>query len=77
MSSSRILLIVGACLSGCVAGPAAFQERLLATLPEDSHSVVPVSFSHDGRSAAWVERGKEGCRAVCGEWKGKPYGVVC
>jgi hypothetical protein len=77
MFLSRTLLIFGMCLSGCVAGPSPFHERLLATMPEDSRTVVPVAFSPDGRSAAWVEHGNEGCRAVCGEWKGKPYGLVC
>jgi len=77
MARLRILSMIGVALSGCVSGPAAFSERLLATMPEDSRTVVPVAFSPDGRSAAWVEHGKEGCRAVCGEWKGKPYDLVC
>ena len=58
-------------------GDPGFQERLLGTIPEDARVVVPVDFSADGRRAAWVMRRGETSRAICGEWMGKPYGVVC
>lgn len=54
-----------------------FHERLLGTIPEDARVVVPVDFSSDGRRAAWVMQRGETSRARCGEWMGKPYGVVC
>jgi hypothetical protein len=78
VSFPRIFLLV---LCGCVARPAdggpAFRERLLATISEDARVVIPVAFSVDGQNAAWVERRGDASRAVCGAWKGKPYGVVC
>jgi hypothetical protein len=81
MSFSRPLLILISILTGCVAGPAAgdpaFQEHLLATIPEDTRVIVPVAFSRDGRNAAWVNRPGDMSCAVRGEWKSKPYGVVC
>jgi hypothetical protein len=81
MSSSRSLAVLVVLLAGCVAGPAdgdpAFQERLLATIPEDVRVVVPVAFSVDGRNAAWVKRPGETSLAVCGAWKSKPYGALC
>ena len=76
MSPSRPLLIGALALCGCVAGPA-FREHLLATIPEDARVVVPVVFSGDGRRATWVEQRGGLSRAVCGERRGKPYGVVC
>jgi hypothetical protein len=63
-------------LWGC-AGQDAFQERVLGTLPEDTRVIVPVAFSSDGKTAAWVEQRGNQCRAVCGDRKQQPYGVVC
>ncbi len=81
MSLPRAFLTIVPVLCGCLTraagGDPAFQERLLATIPEDARVVVPVAFSRDGRNAAWVMRQGEMSRAVCGAWKGEPYGVVC
>jgi len=75
MARTRALWIVPLALAGCLSRPA-FRERLLATIPEGVDVVVPIAFSRDGRQVAWVERSPEGCRAVRGEWKGKPYKVL-
>ena len=64
-------------LCGCAGGAPGFEGRLLATIPADARVVVPVDFSADGRRAAWVMQQGESSRAVCGEWMGKAYGVVC
>src|SRR5262245_30481014 len=62
-------------LSGCAAFP--FEERRLATIPADARVIVPVSFSADGRRAAYVEQRGDSCRTVCESRTGKPYGIVC
>jgi hypothetical protein len=64
-------------LAGCavVRGPA-FEERRLAAIPEGAESLVPVAYSADGRTCAYVLRTPEGDRAVSGEWKSKPFDVV-
>lgn len=81
MSLPRSFFVLWLVLGGCLAlptdGDPAFRERLLATIPEDARVVVPVAFSVDGRKAAWVQQRGGTSRAVCGEWQGKPYGVVC
>jgi len=65
------------CAGGPVDGGPEFQERLLATIPGDARVFVPVDFSADGRRAAWVIQRGGTSRAMCGDWMGKPYGVVC
>ena len=54
-----------------------FEERRLATIPEGARVTVPVSFSQDGRRAAYVEQTDGTCRAVCGTRRGQSYGIVC
>jgi hypothetical protein len=64
-------------LAGCASAEPSFQERRLATISDDSRVIVPVSFSRDGRRAAYVEQHDGACRTVCGSKIGKPYGIVC
>ncbi len=81
MLTPRTFTILALVLSGCAGrradGDPGFEERLLATIPEDAWVVVPVDFSANGRRAAWVMQRGGTSRAVCGAWMGKPYGVVC
>jgi hypothetical protein len=64
-------------LAGCASSGSSFEDRRLATIPEDARVIVPVSFSRDGRRAAYVEQRGNACRTVSGSKVGKPYGVVC
>ena len=64
-------------LAGCASADPSFEARRLATIPDDARVIVPVSFSRDGRRAAYVEQRGEACRTVSGSKVGKPYGVVC
>ena len=74
-----VVLIAAAlgCAGRRAGGDPGFQERLLGTIPGDARVFVPVDFSADGRRAAWVMQRGGTSRAICGEWMGKPYGVVC
>jgi hypothetical protein len=71
---TRIAPLVLVLSVGCAAS---FQERRLATIPADARVTVPVSFSLDGRRAAYVEQTDGSCRTVSGSRTGKPYGIVC
>jgi hypothetical protein len=64
-------------LAGCASSEASFQEKRLAIIPQDARVIVPVSFSRDGRHAAYVEQRDGTCRTVCGAKTGKTYGIVC
>ena len=72
---SRIWLILVLAAAGCTGGD--FRGRHLGTIPDDARVSVPVAFSTDGTTAAWVERRGDESRAVCGGRKEKAYGVVC
>lgn len=73
----RIFRMLAIFLSGCAAAPAPFEAHRLATIADGSRVVVPVSFSQDGRRAAYVEQRGDGCRIVCGSHTGMPYGILC
>lgn len=64
-------------LAGCASAQPSFQDRRLARISDDSRVIVPVSFSRDGRRAAYVEQRDDGCRMVSGSRVGKPYGILC
>ena len=74
---TRTLAVAFVFLAGCASSEASFQEQRLATIPQDARVIVPVSFSRDGRRAAYVEQRDGTCRTVCGSKTGKPYGIVC
>ena len=71
---STLLLVV---LGGCAAAEVSFEDRRLATIPEDARVLVPVSFSRDGRRAAYVEQKGDTCRTVTGSHVGRPYSALC
>jgi hypothetical protein len=73
----RILPLVLLLLAGCAAADAPFEERKLATIAGDARVLVPVTFSQDGRRAAYVEQRADACRMVTGDHVGKPYGLLC
>jgi hypothetical protein len=64
-------------LAGCAGADASFEERRLAVIRDDARVIVPVSFSQDGRHAAYVEQRGDGCRVVTGSQTSKPYGALC
>jgi hypothetical protein len=64
-------------LAGCASAGSSFEARRLAVISDDSRVIVPVSFSRDGRRAAYVEQRDDGCRMVHGSHVGKPYGILC
>lgn len=74
---NRTALAALVLLGGCAASAPPFEEKRLATIPPDAKVLVPVSFSRDGRRAAYVEQRDGTCRTVCGSKVGKPYGIVC
>lgn len=57
------------------AGPA-FEDRLLATIPEGVEVFVPIAFSRDGCVAAYVARTPEGYWAVRGTWKSRRLDAI-
>lgn len=76
MSRTWLILILAA--AGCAGGEGRdFRGRHLGTISDDARVIVPIAFSTDGKTAAWVERRGDECRAVCGDRKEKAYGVVC
>ena len=75
---SRTCLILVLATGGCFGGDGReFRARHLGTIPDDARVTVPIAFSADGTTAAWVERRGDECRAVRGERKERAYGVVC
>jgi hypothetical protein len=64
-------------LAGCASAGPSFEDRRLATISDNSRVLVPVSFSRDGRRAAYVEQRDDGCRMVSGPRVGKRYGTLC
>lgn len=74
---TRTLAAALVLLAGCTSSEASFLEQRLATISPDARVIVPVSFSRDGRRAAYVEQQDGACRTVCGSKIGKPYGIVC
>ena len=73
----RVSLLLLVLLGGCASAESSFEDRRLATIPEDARVIVPVSFSRDGRRAAYVEQRGDACRMVSGSRVGKPYGILC
>ena len=71
------LLLAGGSTLLTTSCASSFEERRLATIPEGARVTVPVSFSQDGRRAAYVEQTDGTCRAVCGTHRGQSYGIVC
>ena len=75
---SRTCLILVLATGGCFGGDGReFRARHLGTIPDDARVIVPIAFSTDGTTAAWVERRGDECRAVRGDRKERAYGVVC
>ncbi|HEY3226148.1 MAG TPA: hypothetical protein VGK61_04010 [Planctomycetota bacterium] len=77
----RILVSLLGFLAACrspspaEAGPA-FEERLLATIPEGVEVFVPIAFSRDGRQAAYVAQTSGGYWAVRGSWKSRRLDAI-
>lgn len=74
---ATLLAFAAACRSPSPpgAGPA-FEERLLATIPEDVEVFVPIAFSRDGRVAAYVAQSSDGTWAVRGSWKSRRLDAI-
>jgi hypothetical protein len=72
---SWVLLV----LAGCAAAPAAedFRERRLATVPAGARLHGLAVFAENGRRVAYVLREDGAQRAVCGDWKSRPFKLVC
>jgi len=78
---SRTLLSFLAFLAACQSPSprvlrGAFEERLLATIPEGVEVFVPIAFSRDGRVAAYVAGTPEGYWAVRGIWKSRRLDAI-
>jgi len=73
----RLFPMLPVFLAACASAPAPFESHRMATIADGARVLVPVSFSHDGRSAAYVEQRGDGCRMVWGSHTGKPYGILC
>lgn len=67
LSLVALALALAACQTA--PSPAPFSEHVIATIPDDVEVEGLVSFSRDGRQAAYIARTSDGCRAVRGTWK--------
>lgn len=56
--------------------PADFQERHLAMIPEGVDVFVPVAFSPNGRTAAYVAQSENGAWVVRGSWKSRRLDAI-
>jgi len=74
---SWLLLVLAGCAAGSTLIGGEFRERLLASVPADAHLHGLAVFSEDGRRVAYVERDDGVSRAVCGEWKSRPFSLIC
>jgi hypothetical protein len=72
-----LLSFVAACQSPSPPGTGpAFDEQLLATIPEGVEVLVPIAFSRDGRQAAYVAQTPGGTWAVRGSWKSRRLDAI-
>ena len=74
MERCGVLLLLA--LAGCAGADPSFRERRLATIAEDARVQVPVSFSQDGRHAAYVERRDESSRVVKAKADPRNYALL-
>jgi hypothetical protein len=74
---SLALLLIGGCAANSGSPEADFRERLLAILPESARLNLPISFSDDGRRAAYIDQDGASSRAVAGEWRSRAFERLC